>query len=68
MGMPSLPELALILGICVLIFGSKRIRNLGTDIGAAVQGFKLGFSETGDLTKTFKKEQADINKIVRKAE
>ncbi len=40
MGVPSVPSLLLILAIVILIFGAKRLRNLGGDLGAAVKGFK----------------------------
>ena len=40
MGMPSVPQLLIILVIVVLIFGAKRLKNLGGDLGSAVKGFK----------------------------
>jgi sec-independent protein translocase protein TatA len=33
-------ELLIILAIALLIFGAKRLRTIGTDLGAAVKGFK----------------------------
>ena len=38
--MPSVPQLLIVLVIVVLIFGAKRLRNLGGDLGSAVKGFK----------------------------
>lgn len=38
--MPSIPQLMIVLVIVVLIFGAKRLRNLGGDLGSAVKGFK----------------------------
>lgn len=38
--MPSIPQLLIVLAIVVLVFGAKRLRNLGGDLGAAVKGFK----------------------------
>jgi sec-independent protein translocase protein TatA len=35
-------SLLLILGIVVLIFGTKRLRSLGRDAGEAVKGFREG--------------------------
>ncbi|PID61010.1 MAG: twin-arginine translocase subunit TatA [Gammaproteobacteria bacterium] len=40
MGMPSIPQLIIILVIVVVIFGAKRLRNVGSDLGTAVKGFK----------------------------
>ena len=36
----SIWQLLIILAIIVLIFGTKRIRNLGGDLGSFVKGFK----------------------------
>ena len=40
MGMPGPFELIIILIIVILIFGGKRLKNLGGDLGSAVKGFK----------------------------
>jgi sec-independent protein translocase protein TatA len=34
-----------VLVIVVLIFGTKKLRNLGQDLGGAVKGFKEGMKE-----------------------
>ena len=47
MGMPSVPQLLIILVIVVLIFGAKRLKNLGGDLGSAVKGFKHAVKEEG---------------------
>ena len=39
--MPSVPQLLIVLAIVVLIFGAKRLRNLGGDLGGAVKGCLL---------------------------
>jgi len=46
--MPSVPQLLIVLAIVVLIFGAKRLRNLGGDLGGAVKGFKQAVKEDGD--------------------
>lgn len=33
-------ELLIVLGIVLLIFGSKRIKTIGSDLGGAIRGFK----------------------------
>lgn len=43
--MPSVPQLLIILVIVVLIFGAKRLKNLGGDLGGAVKGFKQAVKE-----------------------
>ena len=38
--MPGPFELVIILAIVILIFGGKRRKNLGSDLGGAIKGFK----------------------------
>ena len=38
-------QLLILLLIIVLLFGSKRLRNLGSDVGSAVRGFKKSVSD-----------------------
>lgn len=40
MGMPGPFELIIILVIVLLIFGGKRLKNIGSDLGGAIKGFK----------------------------
>ncbi|MFT7438354.1 MAG: sec-independent protein translocase protein TatA, partial [Polaribacter sp.] len=44
-------ELLIILVIVALIFGTKKLRNIGSDLGGAVKGFKDSVSKdpTDDL-------------------
>ncbi len=49
--MPSVPQLLIILAIVVLLFGAKRLRNLGGDLGSAVKGFKTAVKEETDDAK-----------------
>ena len=34
-----------VLVVVVLVFGTKKLRNVGTDLGAAVKGFKDGMKD-----------------------
>ncbi len=36
----SVPSLLIILAIVLLLFGTKRLRNMGSDIGSAIKNFK----------------------------
>jgi len=38
-------ELGIILVICVLLFGARRLPELGSGIGQAIRNFKSGLSE-----------------------
>ena len=42
MGSLSIWHWLIVLLVVVLVFGTKKLRNLGTDLGSAVKGFKEG--------------------------
>lgn len=44
MGAFSIWHWLVVLLVVVLLFGSKKLRNLGGDLGTAVRGFKKGMS------------------------
>lgn len=41
----SMWQLMILLLIVVLVFGTKRLRNMGGDLGAAVKGFRKGMED-----------------------
>ena len=43
-------HLLIILLICVVIFGTKRIKDIGTDLGGAVKGFRKAMSDADQDT------------------
>lgn len=49
-------ELLVILGICILLFGARRLPEIGSGLGKAIKSFKAGVS--GDeIDVTPKKEE-----------
>jgi len=48
LGNIGLPQLVIILVIVLVLFGAKRLRNVGGDLGTAVKGFKNAVKEEGD--------------------
>ena len=46
MGMPGPFELIIILVIVLLIFGGKRLKNIGNEVGGAIKGFKSSMKDT----------------------
>lgn len=38
-------QLVIILVIVIMLFGTKRLRNIGTDLGSAIKGFKKSVSD-----------------------
>jgi len=45
MGGIGIKELLVILVIVVLVFGTKRLSSLGSDLGAAIRGFRKSVTE-----------------------
>lgn len=53
-------QLLIVLLIVLLIFGTKKLRNIGGDLGGAVKDFRKGLSEgERDDETTSKSESAD---------
>ena len=50
MGSFSVWHWLIVLLIVVLVFGTKKLKNLGSDLGGAVKGFKDGMSKADDKT------------------
>jgi len=48
MGSLSIWHWLIVLVIVMLIFGTKKLRNIGADLGGAVRGFKDGMREGSD--------------------
>lgn len=44
----SIWQLLIILAIVVMLFGTKRLRNLGSDMGEAIKGFRNSVSDDSD--------------------
>ena len=54
--MPNPFELLVILAIVILIFGGKRLKNLGSDLGGAIKGFKSSVKDA----ETEKEETIEV--------
>jgi sec-independent protein translocase protein TatA len=48
MGTFSIWHWLIVLLVVILVFGTKKLRNLGTDLGGAVRGFKEGMKSEDD--------------------
>lgn len=42
----SIWQLAIILLIVIMLFGTKRLRGLGSDVGSAISGFRKAVNES----------------------
>lgn len=62
--MPGPFELIIILVIVLLLFGGKRLKNIGGDLGNAIKGFKTSMKEE---PKEESKEEIDVKDEVIEA-
>lgn len=53
-------QIILVLVIVLLLFGTKKLRNLGSDLGSAIKGFKKSMNDDNADTQT--KHQDAVSK------
>ena len=54
-------QLLIILVIVLAIFGTKKLRNLGSDLGGAVKGFRSAMNEAEQTTEQISDESTDAD-------
>jgi len=59
MGMPSMPELLIVLAIVVLLFGAKKIPDLAKGMGKGIKDFKKAIKEDDEEPKEIAKKETD---------
>jgi sec-independent protein translocase protein TatA len=59
MGMPSMPELLIVLAIVVLLFGAKKIPDLAKGMGKGIKDFKKAIKED---------DEEEVVEIAKKAD
>ncbi|KTG16822.1 MULTISPECIES: Sec-independent protein translocase subunit TatA [unclassified Guyparkeria] len=74
MGTFSIWHWLIILAIVLLLFGTKRLKNLGTDLGSAIKGFKSAVKEESEKDEEEQKraenlehkegEKPDANRVI----
>ena len=59
MGLPSTPELLIILVVIIILFGAKKLPEIGSGLGRAIKNFKKATTEPDeiDITPTKKKKK-----------
>lgn len=72
MGGISIWQLLIVLVIVLLLFGTKKLKNIGSDLGGAVKGFRSAMGGDSDKDKENEEpqqiENADSVKAERKSE
>ncbi|KGD85503.1 sec-independent protein translocase protein TatA [Pantoea sp. PNA 14-12] len=61
MGGISIWQLLIIAVIVVLLFGTNKLRNLGSDLGSSIRGFKKAMSDEDDKKDQPKEQDADFH-------
>jgi sec-independent protein translocase protein TatA len=59
----SIWQLLIVLAIVLVLFGAKRLRNVGSDLGSAIKGFKQAVKEEEDKpaeASRLKSEDANV--------
>jgi sec-independent protein translocase protein TatA len=54
-------ELLIILAIALLIFGAKRLRSIGSELGGAIKGFKQAMDEGDEESKQLPRDKKDAD-------
>jgi len=60
----SIWQLVIILVIVLLLFGAKRLRNVGGDLGSAIKGFKSAMSEEEKKTDEATQLNQDAGDVI----
>jgi sec-independent protein translocase protein TatA len=69
MGSFSIWHWLIVLLIVVMVFGTKKLKNIGSDLGGAVKGFKDGIKEGGqDAAETASAPAAKVTQDKRAAD
>lgn len=58
----SIPQLLIILLIVALLFGTKKVRSIGSDLGSALKGFKNAMKE--DEPETADQDTDENGKVI----
>ncbi|MCO6550723.1 MAG: Sec-independent protein translocase subunit TatA [Gilliamella sp.] len=56
----SIPHLLVFLAVVILLFGTKKLRNIGSDLGLALKGFKKAMND--DEVESKSDNKLDDNK------
>ena len=61
----SIWQLVIVLGIVILLFGTKKLRNVGGDLGSAINSFKKAVKEGKDEAgQNLENKAADADKVI----
>lgn len=64
MGSFSIWHWLIVLVIVMLVFGTKKLRNIGQDLGGAVKGFKDGMKSAEEPKEQIQQTSSTVEKTV----
>ncbi|MGG5053136.1 twin-arginine translocase subunit TatE [Enterobacter hormaechei] len=66
MGEISITKLLVVAALVVLLFGTKKLRTLGGDLGAAIKGFKKAMNDDDAAAKKSAEDDIAAQKLLHK--
>ena len=58
----GIPELAIILVIALVLFGTSKLQSIGSDLGSAIKGFRSAVSKDDEASKEIDTGKKSENK------
>ena len=60
----SIWQLLIVLVIVILLFGTKKLKNMGGDIGGAIKNFKKAVTDGGDETNEVNQPEDKTGEVI----
>jgi sec-independent protein translocase protein TatA len=62
--MITVPKLLILLAIIMVVFGTKKLRNIGSDLGDAIKGFRNALKEGESEGEKVAESSNDSDKVI----
>ncbi|QOV70110.1 twin-arginine translocase subunit TatE [Citrobacter sp. BDA59-3] len=66
MGEISITKLLVVAALVILLFGTKKLRTLGGDLGTAIKGFKKAMNDDDTTAKKTAEDDVPVEKLSHK--
>lgn len=68
MGGISIWQIIIIVAVVAVLFGGKRLRNLGGDLGASLKGFKKAMKDEDAQGNNIEHKESDLKSTAKQVE